>query len=637
MADGNDDGGTSSWELDELPVAALVERDGVIRTANEPAGAVLGHRPAELAGRSLDEVVAAARATIEAHPGPCAGRDRLVVLQDVTEERILNAIVDAVADSTLVIDRDGLVAWQSERLTERIGMSADALGVNPMERIHPEDLPYSLESFGRSLADPTFFTRYNVRSRSPEDDDLWQLIEITGASRIDDPDLEGVVVQVRNLDEGEAIGSVGEATGRFQSLADAAPIGIVALDARGRTVFRNAAARTLLEQRADLHLGLEWREQAQGHHRVELDAMVDDALGGAERTTTAAFETASGRPLWLRVKVVPHRTAAAQEDASVVGAIVTLEDVTAEVEARQATERLTHMLDATADFVAVWRPSTGEILYVNAATHDALVALRAGGRRGVLTDLIDDVEREAFVAEALAVLETSDTWRGELPLNVVPGTAIPVSAIGVARRDDTGAIDWIAMLARDISELKAAEGRLRELATRDVLTGLANRALFNDRLALAAARQQRSHHGLAVLFCDLDGFKPINDAYGHSVGDQVLVEIAQRLARVTRDADTVARVGGDEFVMICEGIVDDTELGELADRVIGVVSQPISVAESTVRVGISIGIGVVPNDGHDVDPDRLLSTADSAMYRAKARGGNGFRIVPYRAVDGHQG
>ena len=132
--------------------------------------------------------------------------------------------------------------------------------------------------------------------------------------------------------------------------------------------------------------------------------------------------------------------------AVVFGAIVTLEDVTAEFEAREATERLTHMLDATADYVAVWRPS-GEILYVNAATRTALRQLRASGDRGHLSDLIDDEPRQAFVAEALAVLETSDTWRGELPLNVAPDLTIPVSAIGVVRRDDHGEIEWIAMLA----------------------------------------------------------------------------------------------------------------------------------------------------------------------------------------------
>ena len=89
--------------------------------------------------------------------------------------------------------------------------------------------------------------------------------------------------------------------------------------------------------------------------------------------------------------------------------------------------------------------------------------------------------------------------------------------------------------------------------------------------------------------------------------------------------------------MICEGVADENELGELADRIIAVVNEPVTVVESPVRVGISIGIGLAPEDGREVDPDRLLSTADSAMYRAKARGGNGYRIVDYRAVDGIQG
>ena len=555
------------------------------------------------------------------------------------KERFLSAIIDAVADSTLLLDRNGLVAWQSDRLSARLQGGAEALGVNPMERIHPEDLPYALESLARSLADPSYSTRYTVRSRSPEHDDVWESIELTGVSRIDDPDLEGVVVQVRNLGRGELLSSVGESQGQFQSLADATPIGIVVLDGRGRTVFRNSVARVLLAQRPDLHTGLEWRDQAHEDHRAELDAMVVDALEGHERSTTAAFEPAGGVRSWLRVKVVPQIQGSSNgstDPVVVFGAIVTLEDVTAEFEAREATERLTHMLDATADYVAVWRPS-GEILYVNAATRDVLRKLRASGERGHLTDLIDDKPMQEFVAEALAVLETSDTWRGELPLNVAPDLTIPVSAIGVVRRDEHGQIEWIAMLARDISDLKAAEDRLRQLATRDVLTGLANRALFSDRLAQAAARQLRHGRGLAVLFCDLDGFKPINDAFGHRAGDRVLVEIARRLERVTRDADTVARVGGDEFVMICEGVADDGELGELADRIIAVVNEPIAVAESPVRVGISIGIGLAPQDGREVDPDRLLSTADSAMYRAKARGGNGYRIVDYRAVDGIQG
>jgi diguanylate cyclase (GGDEF)-like protein/PAS domain S-box-containing protein len=575
------------------------------------------------------DAVNAGRRRVEAVAGPPTDAgEHLVVLRDCTEERRLSAVVDAVADSTLIIDREGLVAWQSERLSSRVPAGRDAgVGVNPIERIHPEDLPYTLETMGKGLADPDYFARYNIRSRAPDDDDVWQVIEVTGVSRIDDPDVDGIVVQVRNLDDGEELASVGRSQGQFQSLAEAAPIGIVVLDVRGRTVFRNSAARHLLGQRPDLHSGIDWHDGARGDHRSELEGMVADALRGEERSTIAEFEPTASRSVWLRVNVVPQRGATGESDdpVAVVGAIVTLEDVTAEFEARQATERLTHMLDATEDYVAVWRPS-GELLYVNAATRAALKALKSGGAKGHLTDLIDDEPGRAFAAEARRALDRGDTWRGELPLNVAPAKTIPVSAIGVVRRDESGEIEWIAMHARDISDLKQAESRLRQLATRDGLTGLANRSLFNDRLEQSAARHARSGEGLAVLFCDLDGFKPINDAHGHVAGDEVLIAVARRLEDVTRAADTVARVGGDEFVIICEGLGGDPELGELCDRIVAAVSAPLDIAGESVRVGISIGIGVV-RDAHAVDPDRLLSAADSAMYRAKARGGNGYRIV----------
>jgi diguanylate cyclase (GGDEF)-like protein/PAS domain S-box-containing protein len=618
--------------LGDLPIGAVVVADGQIVAANDEAGRLIGRAADEVVGLQLDGFVAEVNAgtgRVEPLAGPrTQAGEQLVVLRDCTEERRLSAVVDAVADSTLIIDRDGLVAWQSERLSSRVPAGPQAgLGVNPIERIHPEDLPYTLETLGKGLADPEFFTRYNIRSRAPDDDDVWEVIEVTGVSRIDDPDVDGIVVQVRNLDDGEELASVGQSQGQFQSLAEAAPIGIVVLDVRGRTVFRNSAAIDLLGQRPDLHSGIDWLEGARGDHRAELDEMVADALRGNERSTTAEFEPTTARRVWLRVNVVPQRGSAgdAGDSLAVVGAIVTLEDVTAEFEARQATERLTHMLDATEDYVAVWRPS-GELLYVNTATREALKRLREGGARGHLTDLIDEEPGRIFAAETRRALDRGDMWRGELPLNIAPGRTIPVSAIGVVRRDDAGEIDWIAMHARDISDLKEAEARLRQLATRDGLTGLANRSLFNDRLEQSAARHARSGDGLAVLFCDLDGFKPVNDEHGHAVGDEVLVAVARRLEHVTRAADTVARVGGDEFVIICEGLAGDEELGELCDRIIASVSAPVVVGTVNVRVGISIGIGVV-TDAHMVDPDRLLSAADSAMYRAKARGGNGYRIV----------
>lgn len=413
--------------------------------------------------------------------------------------------------------------------------------------------------------------------------------------------------------------------GDFRSLTDAAPIGIAVADRHGHLVYRNPAAAALLDE---LVGDGDWRDGALAEYRPVLDAMVEAARDrGAVGSTIAAFGAGDDAVHWLRVMVATRNgRRGGSEGGERDEVIVILEDVTAEVEARAESERLTHMLDATSDYVAVFRPS-GKILYVNEATRAAMDRLRAAGGSGELVELVAELKREAWVREVLHVLHEALIWRGELMLNVGPDQQVPVSALAVARHDRQGRLDWIAVLARDISDLKEAEARLRELATRDTLTGLANRSLASDRLEQAVARHRRSGQGVAVLFCDLDGFKAINDANGHGAGDLVLQEVARRLESVTRASDTVARVGGDEFVIVCEGLVDQGALAELAERVIAAVSRPVHLAEGvSVVVGISVGVAVARDTGEEADADRLLTRADTAMYRAKAHGGRGYRI-----------
>ena len=324
----------------------------------------------------------------------------------------------------------------------------------------------------------------------------------------------------------------------------------------------------------------------------------------------------------MRVRVAPHLDPRDQP----VGVIVALEDVTAEVEARAESERLLQMLDATSDFVAIFRPS-GEILHTNAALAQILEDNRAAGGSGRLADLLED--REGFINRGLAVVATSDTFHGQIDLRIAPDRILPVSALGVVGRDENGELDWVAMVARDITSLKEAERRLRHLATSDHLTGLANRALFTEHLDEVVERAGRTGRSVAVLFCDLDRFKEVNDRYGHAVGDQVLVEIAQRLCAIIRGDDMVARVGGDEFVIICDGADDPDALAALADRVIDAVGRPFDVGPVQTRVGISVGVAVSP--GGQASGDRILTVADQAMYRAKSTGGNRYRVQPVEA------
>jgi len=172
---------------------------------------------------------------------------------------------------------------------------------------------------------------------------------------------------------------------------------------------------------------------------------------------------------------------------------------------------------------------------------------------------------------------------------------------------------WIATID-DVTERRRAESHLSHLATHDSLTKLPNRALLEDRLRQACQRIRRDHAPVTVLFCDLDGFKAVNDQLGHTAGDRVLVEVARRLRHAVRDADTVARLGGDEFVVICEGL--DGPAAEVVQHRMEVsLDAPVITGGTPVTIGVSIGLVVC--DDPDVDVAELLTRADQAMYRVK--------------------
>jgi diguanylate cyclase len=171
--------------------------------------------------------------------------------------------------------------------------------------------------------------------------------------------------------------------------------------------------------------------------------------------------------------------------------------------------------------------------------------------------------------------------------------------------------------------LEAANQQLRHLTTHDALTGLPNRVLLDDRLQQAIAHADRDMRAFAVLVCDLDRFKLINDSLGHRAGDELLQEVARRLSTVVRTVDTVARFGGDEFVLIGTSIGDADDAAELASRVMDALQAPVRIAAIDIHTSPSIGIAMYPDDG--ASSQALLANADAAMYSAKQHGRGNFR------------
>jgi len=187
-------------------------------------------------------------------------------------------------------------------------------------------------------------------------------------------------------------------------------------------------------------------------------------------------------------------------------------------------------------------------------------------------------------------------------------------------RDPAGEVVRIVHVSLDITERKLAEEQARHLALHDALTGLPNRAYLNEALHRALARAVRGGHRIALHLIDLDRFKEVNDTLGHPAGDALLVEVAARMACCVREGDTLARMGGDEFAILQDGLADAGEAASMAQRLLGALAEPIRMAGHEVASGASIGVVLGPGDGTDVS--ELIRHADLALYRAKGDGRN---------------
>jgi diguanylate cyclase (GGDEF)-like protein/PAS domain S-box-containing protein len=203
------------------------------------------------------------------------------------------------------------------------------------------------------------------------------------------------------------------------------------------------------------------------------------------------------------------------------------------------------------------------------------------------------------------------------------GSVIWVEWHNSALRDASGRVISILSLAQDVSSRIQAEERLQYMATHDGLTGLPNSVLLNDRLESALARAERARRRVGVMFLDLDHFKDVNDTFGHRVGDALLKELARRIRAALRQSDLLARISGDEFVVVLEDLPDEGSPERVARMILDEVRRPFHVEGNEIHVSGSLGLALHPEDG--TDAETLLKNADAAMYHAKELGRNGFR------------
>ncbi|MDX2367215.1 MAG: EAL domain-containing protein, partial [Colwellia sp.] len=236
--------------------------------------------------------------------------------------------------------------------------------------------------------------------------------------------------------------------------------------------------------------------------------------------------------------------------------------------------------------------------------------------------------RWQFFQQLLPSLAEGDHWCGEELVTTGAGKKFHVILnINVGRNQITNSLHFVCVFS-DISAQKAAEKKLRYLANYDHLTDLPNRSLLLERIKSAMESSKRQSKTIALFFIDLDRFKQVNDSLGHDCGDLLLVEVSRRLSELSRVNDTVARIGGDEFVLLLETTRSIGFLGKIAQKIIAAIEQPVILQEHPVSIGASIGIALYPADASD--SSALLRHADIAMYHAKQLGRNTFQFFTPR-------
>jgi len=401
----------------------------------------------------------------------------------------------------------------------------------------------------------------------------------------------------------------------FRSLAESSPVGLARVTGDLAISYSSPSWRRLTAETANApHLDMASVLHADGRDRA-LRELETAMATNSDEPVKARLANASGETRWASLRVASVE----DDDLGVVGHVITIEDITQVVQTQESQSQLAGIVESTSDLVGIADLRSGDVIYLNSAAEELFApgGLKAGMQ---ISQLYPDEEIERYVDDVFPVLRRGETWSGEVTMVRHDGQHIRVIHTVAAEVGSTGAPERASVLGRDVTHERAALDELAYKATHDHLTGLPNRSLLLDRIELALARSERDRTPVAVLFVDLDRFKKVNDTYGHDVGDALLSKVSERMSSVLRPSDTVARMGGDEFVVLCEDIDGENDALTIAGRIRGAIEdEPITIDDIKMQVTASVGIAM-SNGGSTRDADTLLKRADAAMYRAKQSG-----------------
>ncbi|HEX5392587.1 MAG TPA: diguanylate cyclase [Rhodocyclaceae bacterium] len=403
----------------------------------------------------------------------------------------------------------------------------------------------------------------------------------------------------------------------MRTLYDTTSVGICVIDSEGRLGHVNQRMAIMFGYSTEEITGMEYvrlvypEERRQGLFSIHALLQQETDLVERERH----YVRQDGSEFWGHVMGRPL----IGENGSAIGVVVTIADVTLQYEADK-NQRLSAKVFESSNEGIVITDARHRILQVNQA-FTRITGYVPEDVLGCLPNILSsNLETESFYERMRECLLAEGQWSGEVTNRKKTGEVYTEWLTINAVRDENQTLTNYVAVFSDVTQRKRDEARIRHLAQYDYLTDLPNRAALYDRLRQVHASAERYQRQYGVIFLDLDNFKPINDEYGHDTGDALLRQVSHRLRENVRAADTVARHGGDEFVILVPELQTSDEARSLADKLLSIVGQPYLIANRLLAVTPSIGIALYPD--HGADPDSLVRAADLAMYEAKHRGRN---------------
>ncbi|RZJ04842.1 MAG: PAS domain S-box protein, partial [Rubrivivax sp.] len=407
---------------------------------------------------------------------------------------------------------------------------------------------------------------------------------------------------------------------RLRAIADNVPALISHLDADGRYLFANRQFDTLLGLKPEQLLGHRIDEVRDHGYVEQIMPWLHRALGGEAVAFESQTGPRNGESRNYQQTYVPEF----DDDNRVIGVFAITFDITERKLAEQRVSDAQAHLKAIADNLPVL------ISYIDRGHRLTFVNKTFQTWIGVDPELAVGSHLKALLGPELyaqRLQQLDQALAGErIEFEVVSqalDTKRHLHTVYIPDRHADGSVHGIYALSADVTAMKDAERRLEELARNDALTGLPNRREFETRLAQAQGRARRNRRAMAVIFMDIDHFKGINDSLGHAAGDLVLKEVASRIRATVRTTDTAARLAGDEFVVILEGLVVEVESSHIAAKLVAAIRAPMTLSDGRV-IKVTASVGMARWGGVGEGAEDILDRADRALYRAKAAGRDTF-------------